>query len=57
MFGLGAAEIIVVLAIGLLLFGSQLPGVARSLGKMLAEVRHETNKFSEELQSPVGRRA
>jgi len=37
MFGLGTAEVVVLLVIGLLLFGNQLPGLARSLGKFLTE--------------------
>ncbi len=43
MFGLGMAEILVICVIGLLLFGSRLPGVARSLGKSLMEFRKELN--------------
>ena len=43
MFGLGITEILVICIIGLLLFGSRLPGVARSLGKSLMEFRKELN--------------
>jgi len=52
MFGLGAAEVLVVLAIGLLLFGRQLPALARSVGKTFAEIRHETAKLSDDLSGP-----
>jgi TatA/E family protein of Tat protein translocase len=47
MFGLGAAEVLVILAVGLLLFGNRLPGLARSLGKALVELRQETSKLTE----------
>lgn len=39
MFGLGAAEIIALLVIGVLLFGNRLPDVGRSLGKTLIEFK------------------
>jgi sec-independent protein translocase protein TatA len=48
MFGLGAAEILVLLAIGLLLFGNKLPGLARSLGSTFAEVKRELNSLEGE---------
>jgi sec-independent protein translocase protein TatA len=37
--GLSASEIAIVLVIGLLLFGSKLPQVGRSLGKTLTEFK------------------
>jgi sec-independent protein translocase protein TatA len=37
--GLSASEIAIVLVIGLLLFGSRLPQVGRSLGKTLTEFK------------------
>ena len=39
MFNLGTAEILVLLLIGLVLFGNRLPGLARSLGKGLVEFK------------------
>jgi sec-independent protein translocase protein TatA len=36
---LGATEVIVLLAIGLLLFGKRLPDLGRSLGKALVEFK------------------
>jgi sec-independent protein translocase protein TatA len=49
MFGLGMAEILVVLVIGLLLFGNRLPDLARSLGKTLVEFKKEVNGGQEDL--------
>ena len=60
MFGLGLQELIVILVILLLLFGSRkLPELARSIGKSAKEVRKgfdsddtkETKKDSEKKQS------
>ena len=39
MFNLGATEVLVILVIGLVLFGNRLPGLARSLGKGLVEFK------------------
>ncbi len=41
MFGLGLGEVLIVLVIGLFLFGNRLPDMARSLGKTLTEFRKE----------------
>jgi sec-independent protein translocase protein TatA len=49
MFGLGMAEIVVVLVIGLLLFGNRLPALARSLGKTLVEFKKEVHGMQEDL--------
>jgi sec-independent protein translocase protein TatA len=50
MFGLGMAEIVVICIIGLLLFGNRLPGVARSLGKSLVELRKEIHGIEEDIR-------
>ena len=49
MFNLGAPELVLVLAIGLLLFGNKLPGVARSLGQALLAFRREVSGLGDEL--------
>ena len=49
MLGLGMAEVVVILFIGMLLFGSQLPGVARSLGKSVSAFRREANSLTNDI--------
>jgi len=49
MFGLGTAEIAVILVLGLILFGNRLPEMARWMGKSLVEFRKEASKLSEDL--------
>jgi sec-independent protein translocase protein TatA len=53
MFNLGVAEIVVLLVIGLLLFGNRLPGLARTLGKTVVEFRREASSLTEELREPT----
>jgi len=50
MFGLGTAEILVVL--GLVLFGNRLPDLARWMGKSLVEFQREASNLLEELRDP-----
>jgi sec-independent protein translocase protein TatA len=38
-FGLGPSEVLVLAAVGLLLFGNRLPELARSLGRTLVELQ------------------
>ncbi|HZT78837.1 MAG TPA: twin-arginine translocase TatA/TatE family subunit [Gemmataceae bacterium] len=55
MFGLGTAEIVLLLAIGLVLFGSKLPELARSLGKTMTEVRKGFTDIEEDLTGAARR--
>lgn len=57
MLGLGATELVVVLVIGLFLFGSKLPELARYLGKTVVEFRREANSLTQELRDPPHHRS
>lgn len=52
MFGLGSTEMIVFLVIALLLFGSRLPSVMRSLGKSVTEFKKGINEVDEDPKKP-----
>ena len=51
MFGLGTAEIVVLLVVALLLFGNKLPDMARWLGKTVVEFKKETDSITRDLRS------
>lgn len=55
MFGtLGGPEVILILVIALIVFGPrQLPGIGRSMGKMLAEFRKASNEFKRTIEDEV----
>lgn len=48
MFGLGPTELIVVLFVALLLFGSRLPSVMRSMGRSVTEFKKGINEADTE---------
>ena len=48
-FGLGPGEVIVLAAIGLLLFGNRLPELARSLGKGMKAFQQGMNGLEDDL--------
>jgi sec-independent protein translocase protein TatA len=51
MFGLGPQEMLIVLVIGVLLFGKNLPNVGRSLGKSLMEFKKGLNDIKSEVDA------
>lgn len=51
MFGLGFQEIILLLLLGVLLFGRKLPDIGRSLGKTVVEFKKGVSGMEEELHS------
>lgn len=51
MFGIGGGEMIFILFIALMLFGSdKIPGIARTLGKGMAQIKNATNEIKSEIQ-------
>lgn len=53
-FGIGFGEIIFILLIVLMLFGSdKVPEIARTLGKMMANLKNATNEIKSEIQKGV----
>ena len=54
MFGIGAPEFILILVIGLIVFGpGKLPELARSLGKGMREFKKATNALSQAINVPM----
>lgn len=49
--GVGTAEMLIVGIIALLLFGKNLPSVARNMGKSMAELKKGLSGFQEEFRS------
>ena len=51
MFGLGGGEILLIVFVILMLFGSdKVPEMARTLGKVMAQVKNATNDIKSEIQ-------
>lgn len=51
MFGIGGGEIIFIMFIVLMLFGSdKVPEIARTLGKTMAQIKNATNDIKSEIQ-------
>ncbi|MES1213336.1 MAG: twin-arginine translocase TatA/TatE family subunit [Singulisphaera sp.] len=55
MFGLSPMEIAIVGAVAVLLFGSRLPSVARSLGKSMTEFKKGLSGIEDEVSSSTSR--
>jgi sec-independent protein translocase protein TatA len=51
-FHFGTWEIVALVAVGLLLFGSRLPSIARSLGKSITEFKHGVKDVTAEVNEP-----
>jgi sec-independent protein translocase protein TatA len=49
MFGLGGGEILVLLLLGVLLFGRKLPDIGRSLGKTMVEFKKGMKGIEDEV--------
>jgi sec-independent protein translocase protein TatA len=51
MFGIGGGELIFIMFIALMLFGSdRIPEIARTMGKAMAQLKHATNDLKSEIQ-------
>lgn len=51
MFGIGGGEILFIIFIALMLFGSdKVPEIARTLGKIMAQLKNATNDIKSEIQ-------
>jgi sec-independent protein translocase protein TatA len=55
MFGLGTQEMIILLTLGVLLFGKRLPEVGRSLGKSVMEFKNGLRGVEDELHGSIFR--
>ncbi len=54
MFGIGGGEILLIIAVVLMLFGAdKVPEIARTLGKLMAQLKNATNDIKYEIQKSV----
>ncbi len=54
MFNIGFTEMLVIAALALIFIGpKQLPEIARTLGRLLNDLKRSTNSFTDELKSQV----
>ena len=54
MFGIGGGELIFIIFIALMLFGSEkIPDVARTMGKAMAQFKNATNEIKSEIHKGV----
>lgn len=55
MFGIGGRELVFIILVILMLFGSdKIPEMARTLGKIVSQVKNATNDIKSEIQKSVG---
>jgi sec-independent protein translocase protein TatA len=53
LFDLGMSEVVVLLALGLLLFGNRLPEMARSVGRGIRELKQGLSGFEDDLSKTL----
>ncbi len=54
MFGIGGGELIFIIFIALMLFGSEkIPDVARTMGKAMAQFKNASNEIKSEIQKGI----
>ena len=55
MFGIGGGEFLLIILVILMLFGSdKIPEVARTLGKIIKQLKHATDDIKNEIQKSAG---
>lgn len=55
MFGIGGGELVFIIFIALMLFGSdKIPDIARTMGKAMAQLKNATNEIKSEITKSAG---